>query len=269
LYVDFLDKIQKDPITEQPKVFASSCINLSSQSNNTNVLSYVEQVVDSSRYYTIKIMSGTRTAMIGFGFRERDDSIDFKEAIQFYQNSINRQKQVQILSSPANDNNNTNGSHQEIIESKLAAKYVVPKLQEGQKMHIKIKKKTDNGSTDTDTSSIASRSKTNKTGAGAGLFLLKKPPSSSDQIQQEGSAIIPAPLSPNVDTTSNAGIPTTLPLQVPFKDSESGTIQQNLSMTLNALHFNGQNFDTQQQQSGVLNSQQEPAYDDEEWSDFQ
>merc|ERR1719323_2208752 len=42
---------------------------------------YVEPVVDSSRYFVLKITNGQRHAFIGLGFEDRSESFDFKCAL--------------------------------------------------------------------------------------------------------------------------------------------------------------------------------------------
>jgi Protein of unknown function (DUF1681) len=242
LYVDFLDKIRRDPITQQPTLYASSCIDLSAHSKNRNILNYVEQVADSSRYYTIKIVSGERSALIGFGFRERDDSVDFKEAIQFYQNSIRRQEQAMLDDSDGvlcTDDANDAGT------SKLAAKYVVPKLQEGQKIHINIKKKN----SDSHISSVAPSTNIKKE---SGLLVLRKPPPSSEQIHQTQLATTSLPLPPNVSDIAN-------------KIDES-VLDPKLSLSSNYINKDTKNLDNETKQDELCQNLED---DDEEWSDFQ
>lgn len=42
---------------------------------------YVERVIDSSRYFVLKITNGTRHAFIGLGFEDRNDAFDFNCAL--------------------------------------------------------------------------------------------------------------------------------------------------------------------------------------------
>eukprot|EP00439_Symbiodinium_sp_Y106_P014224 s6031_g2.t1 len=42
---------------------------------------YVERVVDSSRYWVLKIVNGARHAFIGFGFSDRGDAFDFNACL--------------------------------------------------------------------------------------------------------------------------------------------------------------------------------------------
>ncbi|CAJ1344204.1 unnamed protein product [Effrenium voratum] len=48
---------------------------------NAQYDSYVERVVDSSRYWVLKIVNGQRHAFIGFGFSDRNDAFDFNACL--------------------------------------------------------------------------------------------------------------------------------------------------------------------------------------------
>ena len=51
-----------------------------------DVIAFVDAVIDSSRYYVIKLKdpSSTKTLNIGIGFRERETAFDFKSALNEY-----------------------------------------------------------------------------------------------------------------------------------------------------------------------------------------
>jgi hypothetical protein len=57
-----------------------------------NILNFVDAVIDSSRYYVVRIKDpkSTRTTLIGVGFRERDDAFDLKNCLNEYVKFINR-----------------------------------------------------------------------------------------------------------------------------------------------------------------------------------
>eukprot|EP00927_Polykrikos_kofoidii_P067133 TRINITY_DN62649_c0_g1_i1.p1 TRINITY_DN62649_c0_g1~~TRINITY_DN62649_c0_g1_i1.p1 ORF type:complete len:253 (-),score=48.00 TRINITY_DN62649_c0_g1_i1:165-872(-) len=48
----------------------------------------VQPVVDSSRYFVIKIVKAQRHAFIGFGFSDRNDAFDFKAALSDFKTSV-------------------------------------------------------------------------------------------------------------------------------------------------------------------------------------
>ena len=102
------------------KLFAQSVIDCSPQESGQQkrVQHWLEQVVDSSRYFTLKISGqGGREATIGFGFRDREVATDLRESTQHYEASIRRE--VEAAETLAN-----------------APKYSIPKLAEGEKIHV-------------------------------------------------------------------------------------------------------------------------------------
>ena len=98
---------------ENGGVFAQSTLDIT---KGGKVEQFLEQCVDTSRYFAVKIQGGGgRTATIGFGFRDRERATDLREALQYYKKSIERE-----------------------IESKNAPtlNFHIPKLAEGEKIHI-------------------------------------------------------------------------------------------------------------------------------------
>src|SRR5689334_8470918 len=58
----------------------------------------VEKVLDSSRYFVLRIEDGSgRAAYIGMGFNERNDAFDFTAAIQDHQKYLIVLKLVMVL----------------------------------------------------------------------------------------------------------------------------------------------------------------------------
>lgn len=57
-----------------------------------NITPYVDAVIDSSRYYVVRIKDpkSERTTLIGIGFRERETAFDFKTALNEYVKYIDR-----------------------------------------------------------------------------------------------------------------------------------------------------------------------------------
>jgi hypothetical protein len=55
---------------------------------------FIRPVGDSSRYYAVRVTDekGGREAVIGLGFRERDESADFRQCLVNYENAIARER---------------------------------------------------------------------------------------------------------------------------------------------------------------------------------
>ena len=98
---------------------------------------FVESVVDSSRYFVVRILDerNGREAHIGFGFRDRDEATDFRESLNFYQKSIRRKEEAAEAMKQFSDDNN-------ISATKLS-------LDEGEKIHINLGGKSKGGSKST------------------------------------------------------------------------------------------------------------------------
>lgn len=103
----------------------------------------LEQVADSSRYFTLKITSPDgREAMIGFGFRDRDAATDLRESLQHFEAALRREHTaMEVAEAPA---------------------FTVPKLAEGEKIHVGP--------------AGASRVVKKASSSGGAVPLLKKPP---------------------------------------------------------------------------------------------
>jgi Protein of unknown function (DUF1681) len=145
------------------KLFAQSVIDCTPNTNNNagggtagppkRVQHWLEQVIDSSRYFTLKIAGqGGREAMIGFGFRDREVATDLRESMQHYEASIRRE--VEASETLAN-----------------SPKYIIHKLAEGEKIHVNTGKE---GSTSYRVKKDVHQGPSNK----AIPLLLKKPPPS-------------------------------------------------------------------------------------------
>jgi len=58
--------------------------------------SYVERVIDSSRYFVLKITNGDRHAFIGLGFEDRNDAFDFNCTLADFKSTwIDREKEAE------------------------------------------------------------------------------------------------------------------------------------------------------------------------------
>lgn len=134
------------------KLFALSKIEGEGSSiNNINV----ETVTDSSRYFVCKILQSNpndstkkaRTALLGFGFREREIAIDLLGNLQQFRQSIDRELEAKELASKTKS---------------------IPTLGAGEKLHISLP-----GSKGKSTTMKSPRA---TSGKGGTPILLKKPP---------------------------------------------------------------------------------------------
>lgn len=73
-------------------LFALTCIDLINGNQDMN--HHVLTVGDSSRYFVIRVSDekGDREALLGLGFRERDEAADFRAAISHYVNAVIKEK---------------------------------------------------------------------------------------------------------------------------------------------------------------------------------
>jgi Protein of unknown function (DUF1681) len=129
---------------------------------------WIEGTIDSSRYFTLRISNGGREALIGFGFRDRDQAIDLRESLQHYEASMRREYEASTM----NSNDNT---------ASTTSKYTIPRLADGERIHIRTGKSGDN------IKSTKSKSKTtdSPTKSDRPILLKKPPPSSSNTSMDE------------------------------------------------------------------------------------
>jgi adaptin ear-binding coat-associated protein 1/2 len=138
---------------------------------------FLEPVVDSSRYFVLKIEDSAshRTAHIGIGFRERDDASNFTLAMQDYERSIQRQFKAEAMHTKferlQQEAAAAGGGGDDETPSDLAQQVSKLTLKEGEKIRINLMgRKSSSQSKDT-------ISKESKKSASAGVIpLLKKPP---------------------------------------------------------------------------------------------
>ncbi|KAJ3889462.1 adaptin ear-binding coat-associated protein 1 [Lentinula edodes] len=128
----------------------------------------VEAVLDSSRYFVVRIEDNGRKAYIGMGFIERTDSFDFSVALQDY---TKRWRASQNPSEPS-ENEDKPSPHIPAGPKKDFS------LKEGQTFSIAIpgKKKAAN---ETSTDLLSTSSASSVSGASGGGFPLLPPPPSS------------------------------------------------------------------------------------------
>ena len=90
--------ISLQPTDESPySIFAESLIHISP--SERDLLRFVDGVVDSSRYFVLKIQdpNSDRSAYIGVGFRERETAFEFKNCLNDYIRYINRVEQAKEM----------------------------------------------------------------------------------------------------------------------------------------------------------------------------
>ena len=77
---------------EGSTLFALCCIDLINGNQDMN--HHVLTVGDSSRYFVVRVSDekGEREALLGLGFRERDEAADFRAAISHYVNAVIKEK---------------------------------------------------------------------------------------------------------------------------------------------------------------------------------
>jgi Protein of unknown function (DUF1681) len=145
-------------------IFAQSSVDLSTANTATTRLQqWLESVVDSSRYFVVKIQSaGGREALIGFGFRDRDQATDLRECLQYYERSIQREREA--------NNNDSN-------KQSLSGSFSIPKMAEGEKIHVSKSGKT---------TTIKKGSKDGSTRSAVPLLMKKPPPPSSPEPTPKG-----------------------------------------------------------------------------------
>ena len=80
----------------QQKLFALCPIDIvnQSESENKKMGHFVEAVVDSTRYFVVRVKDekANREALIGLGFRDREEAGDFRMALAKYESDIKKEK---------------------------------------------------------------------------------------------------------------------------------------------------------------------------------
>jgi hypothetical protein len=164
-----VETVKDGGVGTDTSLFAQSIIKV----DETNKLEYfLQQVVDSSRYFAIKIENKTsgQTAHIGVGFREREDAINFRMALQDYERSILREFKAEAIHQKFEDAEETSEEVPDLPEvSKLT-------LKEGEKIHIKIK----------GYETVVPKEQKKPIGGGGVPLLLKKPPPPASVEEESG-----------------------------------------------------------------------------------
>lgn len=127
-------------------LFAQSDVQVDFSNPSHKIDHWVNPVVDSSRYFAVRIKDSKtgREAFIGVGFRERTDATNFRMSIEDYINSLKREEKAEALHKEFEQSLSLQG--QSSGEIGVDAKFEhlpLPKsrlsLKEGEKLHINIK----------------------------------------------------------------------------------------------------------------------------------
>ena len=99
------------PIEVQPKgsiLTLFETYNCLTDSLIGDIIQFVDAVIDSSRYYVIRLKdpNSTRTTLIGIGFRDRETSFDFKNILNEFVRYIDRMAQAEKLANEVGDKGN-------------------------------------------------------------------------------------------------------------------------------------------------------------------
>jgi len=168
-------KANAPPGATESYLFAQSIIQVKSDQSSHKLEHWVEPVVDSSRYFAIRIRDSRtgREAFIGAGFRERNDATNFRMTLEDYLNALKREEKAQVL----------HRQFEQSLEEKQAGEgenggeQALPamsnlSLKEGEKIHINIK---GGGGSKRVTASTSNKQTPKK-----GLVGLRKPPPPPD-----------------------------------------------------------------------------------------
>lgn len=162
--------------TEQT-LFARSTVRLDATAVSPPIQYWAEPVVDSSRYFVLRISDEQkkREAHIGIGFRDRDDATNFRMGMQEYERAVQRDRTAQEMQRQQQVDEqrqrNTDGtgittaSTEDDSVTKLS-------LKEGEKIHVKLKSPSNRKNTASQAAKVV----------GTGGLLLKKPPPSADTV---------------------------------------------------------------------------------------
>ena len=177
-------------LEQHTKLFALTKIEGTTETGRSSSNTSIDTVLDSSRYFVTKILQATttnttssrcttqtptRTALLGFGFRDREIALDLLGNVQQFQRSIQRELEAQVL------------------HEKFTA---IPQLGTYDKIHIASMpgSQSNRGScrrrTTTTTTKTPSTTKKKKSGGGGGV-LVKKPPPGAGVAMTTASDPIP------------------------------------------------------------------------------
>jgi len=168
-------KANAPPGATESYLFAQSIIQVKSDKSSHKLEHWVEPVVDSSRYFAMRIRDSRsgREAFIGVGFRERNDATNFRMTLEDYVAALKREETAQVLqrqfeqSLEHQSNEGDDGGEQQPLPAMSNLS-----LKEGEKIHINIK----GGGSSKRVTPTAAKKQTPK----KGLVGLRKPPPPPD-----------------------------------------------------------------------------------------
>lgn len=156
-------------------LFAQSIIQVKSDKSSHKLEHWVEPVVDSSRYFAMRIRDSRsgREALIGVGFRERNDATNFRMTMEDYVAALKREEKAQVLHQQFEQSleHQSNKGDDGGVQQPLPAMSNLS-LKEGEKIHINIK---GGGGSKRVTPTVAKKQTPKK-----GLVGLRKPPPPPD-----------------------------------------------------------------------------------------
>eukprot|EP00979_Chaetoceros_neogracilis_P013120 scaffold3686_cov228-Chaetoceros_neogracile.AAC.5 len=193
----YTDRAKEDgpPGATEKHLFAKCIVrlNLTSDKPQPKMDYWVDAVVDSSRYFVIRISDeeSGREAHIGMGFRERNDALDFKMSLDDYAKTMKKEAIIEnshMDQSGWKDDGSLNskeGEGEETGDNVPALEVAASKLslKAGEKIHLNIKGADKKGRKK---ASITTRQKP--------IMLLKPPPSEEiamDPIIKETAVVDP------------------------------------------------------------------------------
>ena len=170
-------KANAPPGATESYLFAQSTIQVGAD-DHKKLEHWVESVIDSSRYFAVRIRDSKtgREAFIGVGFRERNDATNFRMTMEDYCNALKREEKAQelhrqfekSLEDQSGEGEEDGAEHQ---SSTLPPAMSNLSLKEGEKLHINIK-----GGGGSKRVTPSASKQTPKKGASSGLIGLRKPP---------------------------------------------------------------------------------------------
>ena len=192
-------KANAPPGATESYLFAQSTIKVGAD-DHKKLEHWVESVIDSSRYFAVRIRDSKtgREAFIGVGFRERNDATNFRMTMEDYCNALRKEEKAQELHRQFEQSIEDQSCEKEDGvregQSSLPPAMSNLSLKEGEKIHINIK---GGGGGSKRVTPAKSSKQTPKKGGLVGLR--KPPPPPSDATKEASSAENTKDTSPDGD----------------------------------------------------------------------